>query len=361
MSEAQWTQAEFEAAARRHIAAGLAAPEQFQRSLASFFKEAMEHYENATAEGQAYLEQMVARMGGFFQGVLESAPDNAENRKARRILAAVQGEHFHAEALFDSFHALPEEPDEEVQEAVTVLTRTTQGLLDVLHDAIQRSQKGPANFAITGLFFWLIDETMAAQFLARRSHATLAYTHLRSIMEISDKIELFTKQPEQAEIWIAGNEREVWKKLAPPRVREKLGRSSFDPLYQYFSEQGSHSTFTAMQSRVRRRSNTGNQRLGITMMIGGIPDRGRQLSILMYATLLTNIALHRAVFAFAERLNGEDAAQIITSSNEACFGLIERIFSLAKELPMDLSPLDTFRKAWEKTKDAIEEALKETR
>jgi hypothetical protein len=83
-------------------------------------------------------------------------------------------------------------------------------------------RKGPAKIAILGLLYWLFDELTVAQYLARRNYSTLAYTHLRSVMEILDKIELFTMKPETAELWASGNEREIRKKLSPPHVMEML-------------------------------------------------------------------------------------------------------------------------------------------
>ena len=352
-AEATWTQQDFESSASRHMVEGLAKPEQFQQCLADFFKEAMAHHENATAGGQAYLEQVVDRLGGFLSEVLKAAPDTAENRKARRVLASVQGKHFETKALFEQFTRLPAEPDAELDRAAEVLIRTTQSLMDVLHDATRNTQRGTANFAMVGLFFWFIDEVTAAQFLARRGYATLAYTRLRSLMEINDKIELFTKQPKYAEVWTSGDEGKIWKELAPPRVREKLGRSNFDPVYRYFSEQGSHSTFTALQARVRKRPPTATQGLGIAMLIGGVWDRVRQISILIYAAVLANLALHRAVMAFADRLHGEDAGRLVIASNEDCFGLIEAVFSRAKADQLDLQPLELLRKAWAATRDEI--------
>ena len=116
----------------------------------------------------------------------------------------MQGKHFDANTLFEQFTRLPEEQGAELEEAASVLARTTQSLIDVLHDAIRTVQRGSANFAITGLFFWLVDEVTTVQFLACRGHATLAYPHLRSMMEINDKIELFTKKPEHADVWVPG-------------------------------------------------------------------------------------------------------------------------------------------------------------
>jgi hypothetical protein len=173
-----------------------------------------------------------------------------------------------AKDLFESFPTIGDPESDRVTKAFGLLTRAAQVLMDILHDVTRSTHQGPSKFAIVGLYFWLLDEITVAQYLARRSYSTLAYTHLRSCMEIVDKVELFTKKPKEADIWVSGDERAIWKKLAPARVREKLGRNSFDPLYQYFSAQGSHSTFTAMQSRVRRKNKAEGESLKVSILIG---------------------------------------------------------------------------------------------
>jgi hypothetical protein len=352
-TEEPWTRQKFEELAVIHMQNALADPNHFAQHLKSFFEACTEHYDQATDEGKAFVEERVRRTGSVFEQLIRKAPDGVENRKSLRTLSVLQNKHFQAKDLFETFAEPAATTDAWLNEATAVLTRTVQSLMDLLHDATRGSANGAAQLANRGLLYWLIDEVTAAQFLARQSHATLAYPHLRSMMEIIDKVQLFTKSPEEADLWASGDEQKIWKKLSPPRVREKLGKSNFDPTYRYFSEQGSHSTFTAMQSRVRKAPSTSEQGISIAIIIGGIEDRPRQANILLYAILLTNVAIARAAFAFIDRLNSEEVVQIIMASSDDLFLFAEKLFASPEMEKGDKRPFKELRSAWQPVRDDV--------
>ncbi len=279
--------------------------------IEAFTTEAFAHYENATVDGKAYLDNWLAKFYEFLSTKLQDAPDGADTRKMKRMVALARKKHFEAKKFIDYFPTILEKEDLLVDEAVLVLGKTLQCLLDILHDATQDYQEGPTKIAILGLSYWLFDELTVAQYLARRNYSTLAYTHLRSVMEILDKIELFTKKPETSEIWASGDEHEIWKKLSPPRVRELLGRDSLDPIYRYFSEEGSHATFTAMRPRLREQSDV-RETPEIAIMIGGTKDSARQMSILIYCIQLGGQAIVMTERAFTDRLHDLDITNMVT-------------------------------------------------
>jgi hypothetical protein len=280
--------------------------------IQTFTTEGFSHYKNATVDGKAYLDNWLTNFYEFLSGKLQEAPDGADVRNMKRMVALGLKKHFEAKKFIDYFPAILEKEDVLVEEAVVIISKTLQCLIDILHDATQDSQQGPAKVAILGPCYWLFDEVTVAQFLARRNYATLAYTHLRSVMEILDKIELFTKKPENAELWVSGDEREVWKKLSPPRGRELLGRDSLDAVYKYFSEEGSHATFTAMRPRLRKRSDNHGETPRTAIMIGGMKDIARQMSILIYCIQLASQAILMAEQGFSDRLHDPDITNIVT-------------------------------------------------
>jgi hypothetical protein len=353
MADEQWTRQQFEELATIHMQNAQADPSNFMQHLKSFFGACTAHFDNATEDGKAFVEERVQRMGGLFEHILKQAPDGVENRKSLRMLSAVQNKHYQAKDLFEAFAERPITSDVWIDEAVEVLIRTVQSLMDILHDATRGSHRGAAQFAIRGLFYWLIDEITAAQFLARQSHATLAYSHLRATMEIIDKVQLFTEKPAEADLWVSGDEHEIWKKLSPPRVREKLGKSNFDPIYRYFSEQGSHSTFTAMQARVRKTPNGAGQGISVALMIGGIEDRPRQVSILLYAILLANVAIARAAIAFSDTLNTEEVVQTVVASSDDLFSFSGKLFTSPEWRNGDKRPFEELRAAWQTMRDDV--------
>jgi hypothetical protein len=318
-----WGKEEFEELARSCLGGAMASGTLLP-SLQSFFKEAFAHYDDATADGKAYVDDKMAKIPMVFELILRNAPDTPDVRRLRRTIGRAKGEHPQSQNLIDNFHILRDQADKRIEEAKSVLCAVLQCLLDLLFDATQESHKGPAMISILGLFYWLVDELTAAQFLARRGYATQAYTHLRVSLEILDKIELFTKSPELVEIWGSGNEKEIFEKLAPPRVRERLGRDSRDPMYKYFSEQGSHATFTAIQPRLRMKKAPSSEDVGIAITLGGKREPARQISILIYCILVTTQALIKAVPAFGDRLNPEDLTQMIMSTNQQCASFFGR-------------------------------------
>lgn len=334
-----WDESDFIQLARLHFGNGFPSGSMLPQ-IEAFTKEAFEHYEDATVEGKAYFDNWLAKFYEFLSTKLQEAPDGAGTRKMKRMVALGRKKHFDAKKFIDYFPTILHEEDTLVDEAVLVLGRTLQCLFDILHDATQDSQEGPAKIAILGLSYWLFDELTVAQYLARRNYSTLAYTHLRSVMEILDKIELFTEKPETAELWASGNEREIWKKLSPPRVRELLGRDSLDPVYKYFSEEGSHSTFTAMRPRLRRRSDVTGGTPKIAIMIGGMKDPARQMSILIYCIQLAGQAIVKTERAFSDRLHDVDITNMVTQLTADTNAFYGRFFDLFNRSSVDIEPLN---------------------
>jgi hypothetical protein len=353
MTEKQWTKEDFIEIARPKMAAGLAEPSTFQHHLHSFFAEVAPHYENATPDGKAYIDHVMNGFIGILDSSLQSAPDTAETRKLKRMVSSVQGKHFMAKDLIEVFEETPAESDEWISASLGVFTRTLQALLDIMHDVTRCSQTGAVNLARVGLFYWFIDEVIAAQSLARRHHSTLAYTHLRCTMEILDKIELFGEKPEFAALWMSGDEHAIWKKLSPARVREQLARDAFDPskksydpLYEYLCEQGTHSTFTALKSRFRAKREPLEGGLNIAFIIGGYHSPSREISILMFCIMLTNLAIMKTFAAFENHLNLEDICSLVLAVSDDTFKFFNEFLEAMDKSNYDSEPLELLLSAW---------------
>lgn len=344
-----WDESDFIELAQLHFGNGFPSGSMLPQ-IEAFTKEAFEHYEDATVEGKACFDNWLSKFYEFLSTKLQDAPDGADVRRMKRMVALGRKKHFEAKKFIDYFPTILHKEDPLVDESVVIISKTLQCLFDILHDATQDSQDGPAKIAILGLSYWLFDELTVAQYLARRNYSTLAYTHLRSVMEILDKIELFTLKPENAELWASGNEREVWKKLSPPRVRELLGRDSLDPVYKYFSEEGSHSTFTAMRPRLRKQSAVSGGDSRIAIMIGGMKDQARQMSILIYCIQLAGQAIVMVERAFSDRLHDVDITNMVTkltAETNVFYGQFldsfDRTSSNVEPLEIQLAVLQTMR------------------
>jgi hypothetical protein len=157
--------------------------------------------------------------------------------------------------------------------------------------------------------------------------------------QLLDKIELFTKNPETAEVWASGNEHEIWKKMPSPRVRERLGRNSLDPVYKYFSEEGAHAPFTAMRPRLRKKSGGPEEAPEIAIMIGGMKDPTRQKSILIYCIQLGGQAIAMTQRAFADRFHDLDIANMVTKLTSDTNALYNHFLDSFDRSSVDMEPL----------------------
>jgi len=330
----QWDKSDFIELAQVHFGRGFPSGSMLPH-IQAFTTEAFTHLEDATVEGKAYFDSWLSEFYEFLSAKLKEAPDGADIRKMKRLAALGRKKHFEAKKFIEYFPVLLVKEEALLDEAVNILSATLQCLLDILHDSTQESQSGPANISILGLSYWLFDELTVAQYLARKNYSTLAYTHLRTVMEILDKIELFTKHPEHAEVWASGDEREIWKRLSPPRVREKLGRDSLDPVYKYFSEEGSHATFTAMRPRLRKKP--GGE---IAIMMGGMKDPARQMSILIYCIQLAGQGIIMTQKTFADRLHDVDITDMVTKLTADTNIFYGHFFDSFDRSSVDMEPLN---------------------
>jgi hypothetical protein len=346
----QWDEKDFEELARLHIGHGVA-PGTVLPHMKTFVNEAFAHYEEATVEGKAFVDKTMANIVNLFESKLKDAPDSASVRRMRRMVGLRKGKHLEARKLVDTFPTLPIESDPRISEATGVLCTVLQCLLDLLHDATRGPQNGPAKISILGLTYWLIDELIVAQFLARRGYATLAYSNLRASLEILDKVELFTRFPELVELWGSDNEKEIWEKLSPPRVRERLGRESRDPMYKYFSEEGAHATFSAFQQRVQKKQISPEDEMTIMIVIGGVRDPARQVSILIYCILVITQAIIKTASAFEDKLNPQDVAQLVTSTTKECFAFFNKFLDSTDPSKEDIKSLKVILASWQKMRE----------
>ena len=172
-------------------------------------------------------------------------------------------------------------------------------------------------------------------------------------MEILDKIELFGEKPQFAALWMSGDEHAIWKKLSPARVREQLARDAFDPskksydpLYEYLCEQGTHSTFTALKSRFRAKREPLEGGLNIAFIIGGYNSPSREISILMYCIMLTNLAIMKAFAAFEKHLNLEDICSLVLAVSDDTFNFFNDFLGATDQSHYDRQPLELLLAAW---------------
>ena len=75
-----WDESDFIELARSHFGRGFPSGSMLPQ-IEAFTTEAFAHYENATVEGKAYLDNWLAKFYEFLSTKLQEAPDGADARK----------------------------------------------------------------------------------------------------------------------------------------------------------------------------------------------------------------------------------------------------------------------------------------
>lgn len=311
------------------VAPALTNPAGIPQAFSLFITTAYGRYEEMTPEAASFLHEREKAFVAMMAHLNEKLPDSADKRKMKRLLSDATDKHVQATRLITNFPVL-RNTDELVDQGHNLFTRALQRLLDFMHDITANIHRGVADFARINLLYWAVDELTAANFLTRRGYTTLAYPHLRCVIEIVDKVELFGKQPEMAEIWASGDEEhEIWKKLSPPRVRVLLGRDNKDPIYAHFSAQGAHPTFTATRTRTTKKDHVAGV-LNVGIGVGGKRNQAEQVALMHYCIMLANLCTMHATLAFPDELNVDEAT---TAAATATIEQLSFLESLAKVFP----------------------------
>lgn len=266
------------------------------------------HYATMLPEAKEFANRLTDDLMSMFETGLKHQADSPEKRALARQVAFVRGKHVKAELLSRSLSAPPQLQLPIVDAAPGVFYDVMQHLLDVLYDATRASHRGPARFASISLLYWCVDELLVAFHLAPRKYATQAYSHIRTVFEILEKVELFHKKPEWAEVWAGTDEKTILRELSPSAVRKKLGKAKFDPVYSFFSELGTHGTFHGVQARVAKKESDVAS-VGVTVWFGGVPRQDQVVLSLSYCLSAAVSVLLMAVGVFMDRLNEQEAVQ----------------------------------------------------
>jgi hypothetical protein len=248
-------------------------PVALQEKLAEFMAYSIENYEHLDAEAKVSIDRTLEELRNQAKNAIEQMPDGSQKREFERIVGAVEGKHFKAENLLAALETPSELKLEIVPAARAAFMEVLQRILDFLFDTSRRIHQGFDVFAIVGLFYWAVDELLAGFHLAQRGFANQCYTHVRTVDEILDKIQLFHQQPKWTALWVTGSESEVWKELRPAAVRKKLGQPKHDPIYSFFSSLGPHGTFRGLQARtaMAAQANHDGSRM-LRIWVGGTPQ-----------------------------------------------------------------------------------------
>jgi len=216
-----------------------------------FFKAEYETFDAmARREADRILDGLIELGAQGAEQALPGMQEGPEKRAAIRAVAAARKDHFLAVDLLAVLERPPAIDHPTLAAVRPVFLGGLQLALDFLFDARSSPTKGKVYFAKYGLAMWAIDELLVSFDLAQRAFVNQAYSHVRTVHEVLDKIELFHTNPTWAEFWVdKSGEYPHWKELTPAQVRKKLGRARHDPLYNFFSSMGPHMSFRGLQAR----------------------------------------------------------------------------------------------------------------
>lgn len=320
-------------------------PAGFQSKLSEFLHFANANYDVLDPEAKSYVDRVFEGLGAMVRASVESMPESPTKRQFSRQLAVAEGKHFLADNLMKGLEAAPAAQHSILSPTRQLCMTLIQRILDILYDVTRQTHHGFAAFAKLGLSYWAVDELLVASHLAQRAFTNQAYTHIRTVYEILDKIELFHVQPEWAEVWASDDDRKVLQELRPSAVRRKLGQPKYDPVYSFFSEMGPHGTFKGLQARgvkeVSKGSETTNPR--IRLWVGGCPIVHHIVWSSTACVHAVTATLLKVAEVFADDLNQEEIEAILRESIEASVAFIkEHYLGWATGVGLDCSEMVEF-------------------
>jgi hypothetical protein len=301
---------DFQEFAQKKISEGTAHPEQFRDRVKEVLDFAVASEPDMDAEANAYFNNFMDTIANLFEREMSNIADSPEKRKMLRLIAGVKREHHKAETFLKRL-GMPYPVSIPIVEAARpIFLDAQQYVLDLLWDSTRHSQKGVAQFATLGLLYWTFDELTAAFYLAERRYTTQAYSHLRTVHDLLEKAELFFHEPTWADVWASGDKQKILKELSPGAVRRKLGRPTFDPTYDFFTELGTHGTWEALRKRVMQTGRRDN-RAQVAMRIGGTPQDGEVEMTIVGCIITTLSTLLTIAKVYDARLHREEAIAIL--------------------------------------------------
>ncbi len=146
-----------------------------------------------------------------------------------------------ARFLIDQLGLPPIQRNQFMRDARDVHIRTIDQIFNLIQS--QSKGKGVANFGTIWLAGKSIDDLNCAFHLAQQGYMAQAYSLLRSVLESEDLIELFHKDPAEADKWAEDDSPQLRTHFRAGNVRKRLGKPEHDSLYSFFCGHGSHPRF----------------------------------------------------------------------------------------------------------------------
>jgi hypothetical protein len=301
------------------------------------------NYLNLTREMQEIADKIFDGCIKDVGSVIKEAPDTTETRHAKRLLRTLKHELPSASGLIIAI-----ESKAEIKEPILIETRDLfekyfQLYLDVLYDvSVEESHRGQASFAKLSMLFSCVDELVVCFHLAQHGYINQAYTHIRTVFESLNMVELFVRDESYAELWCSDDEKRKKRELSPVAVRTKLGVKE-DPLYAFFSAHGPHVTWEYVQSKsARKREASEKINPEIVFFLGGTKIVVHLLAANVGCVMALFTALLNIGKAFPDRVHAKDYPEIVRGFVKEFREYVKRYVEFFKEAGLDTEDIEAY-------------------
>ncbi len=274
----------------------------------------LSNYDQLTSEAQKVTDDLNQRALTFIEQQLPNLPDSVKTRQLRRATRGAQGKRLHAAGYINALESPQNDLKDLFKKTRELFEKHLQFTMDLYQDVSDNTFGGVVNFCKYSLIGVCIDELIVAHHLCQHSYAAQAFSHIRSVQEAIDLIELFNKEPKWADLW-AGDEpsKKVWEELKPSKVRKKLGRDETSGrIYSMFSVSGTHPSFEMIRSKCLKSaelSSKGNPQFSIS--IGGTPHTKEAVCSPIFLLFSLTMVFVQLLNSFGRFLHEQETLKIL--------------------------------------------------
>ncbi len=272
------------------------------------------HYDELTQDAQKHIDNLEETVLKVTGDAISKLPESPEKRKALRLHRGATGKRLMADSHIGYFEN-PVKSENKIADDVKVAFRgQIQYILDFYQDILKNTLSGTATFSKVTLLGACITELLVTFHLSQRHCAAQALSHIRTIHEALDLIDLFNKEPDAADLWMSDKpSNEVWDKLKPSKVKARLKKDGiYWKLYNLFSDLGTHPSFNMMRTICRKsmeKSEKGNPQFLIN--ITGSPKTKEAIFTHIFLLMATMSVLGALITTFGKRLDENEIKEAL--------------------------------------------------
>jgi len=274
--------------------------------------QALENFRDLDEEGKALVNEWIAGIADSVSTKAAHLPDSARRREMERAAATLSGRHYRVSDLATELASNPSESEPFIEEGESSALKLLQHAADLMFEGARSRPCDKASLVLTALLSGVMSDLTAAVHLGKHRYCNQAINLVRTAHETLDKIELFRQEPSWIDLWNSGGFQEQWRELSPAKVRQKLGKEAYDPLYSFYSETGTHVQLKSIQNRtVIEKDNDTDANPTVRIWVGG--TRIAFVIVLTFSWILHEIArfLSAAARTYAEYLNPSEVEKIL--------------------------------------------------